>query len=189
MDDSAYATGAVADRLAVHFGADNVFRDRDSLTLGTVYPRRIRRALERSDLVLAMVGPAWLDIRDNSGRRRLDDPRDWVRTELSMAFERGIPVVPVLLDQTPLPGPDRLPAEIGSLCLSTYWQIRRESFESDVRGLIEGITRVTGGHPRHAAVAPTAGYIQHNSSSGGTVIANQGGSQNIHGIDLGGNTR
>src|SRR3954452_14800795 len=142
--DSTYATGAVADRLAAHFGKDNVFRDRDSLSLGSLYPKRIRQALEQSDLVVAVLGPSWLDIRDSAGRRRLDDPRDWVRTELHMAFEREIPVVPVLLDHTPLPDPARLPAPIASLSVSTYWRVRRDTFESDVRGLIDGIEDVTG---------------------------------------------
>lgn len=187
--DSTYVTGAVADRLAARFGKDNVFRDRDSLSLGSLYPRRIRRALEQSDLVLAMLGPSWLDIRDRTGRRRLDSPRDWVRNELHMAFERGIPVVPVLLDHTPLPEPAQLPAEIASLSLSTYWRIRRDTFESDVRGLIDGIEDVTGSAPA-AAQPQQMGTTQHNhASGGGQIIVNQNGDQTINGIDFGRKSR
>ena len=141
IDDSVYATAGIADRLAQYFGRENVFRDRDTLALGAKYPESIRRALERCDTVLAVIGSAWLEIRDSSGQRSLDNPRDWVRTELRMAFERDIPVVPVLLDDTPLPDPSRLPADIAALTLSTFWQVRHQSFESDVRGLIDGLTR------------------------------------------------
>lgn len=141
IDDSVYAAAAIADRLVQAFGSRNVFRDRDSLALGTVYPKKIRRALEQCDTVLAVLGPSWLDIRDGSGHRRLDDPQDWVRTELRMAFERDIPVVPVLLDNTPLPDRSRLPADIRALSLSTFWQVRHQSFESDVRGLVDGLAR------------------------------------------------
>lgn len=141
IDDSVYATAAIADRLVQVFGPENVFRDRDALALGAIYPKKIRRALERCDTVLAVVGPTWLEVKDISGRRRLDDPQDWVRMELRMAFERDIPVVPVLLDGTPLPDFRRLPADITALTLSTYWQVRHQSFESDVRGLIDGLTR------------------------------------------------
>jgi hypothetical protein len=141
IDDSVYATGAISDRLAQFFGRENVFRDRDTLALGAMYPKSIRRALERCDTVLAVMGPSWLEIRDGSGQRCLDNPQDWVRTELRMAFERDIPVVPVLLDATPLPDPGRLPADIAALALCTFWQVRHQSFESDVRGLIEGLTR------------------------------------------------
>lgn len=143
IDDSVYAATAVADRLAQALGTANVFRDRDALAPGELYPERIRRALERCDVVLALIGPSWLDIEDGSGRR-LDDPRDWVRTELRLAFERGIPVVPVLLDDTPLPEPRRLPADISALSLSTFWQVRHLSFGSDVRGLIDKLVTVRG---------------------------------------------
>jgi hypothetical protein len=145
IDDSVYATAAIADRLGQVFGPENVFRDRDALALGAIYPTKIRRALERCDTVLAVVGPSWLEIRDSSGQRCLDNPQDWVRTELRMAFERDIPVVPVLLDDTPLPDPRRLPADITALSLSTYWQVRHQSFESDIRGLIDGLSH--GGNP------------------------------------------
>lgn len=188
-DDSGHAVTALAGRLGDHFGPENIFRDRDSLALGTSYPAPIRRALERSDVVLAVIGASWLDLMDNAGRPRIDDPRDWVRTELRMAFERKIPVVPVLLDHTPLPAPDRLPADIRSLPLSTCWHVRYETFESDVRGLIDGITRATGDEVR-SPHPPTGSNIQYNTSSGGPVIANQGGgTQHIHGIDLGRGTR
>jgi hypothetical protein len=180
-DDSVHAVIALADRLAAHFGRDSVFRDRDSLTLGSLYPLRIRRALERSDVVLALIGPSWLDIRDDAGVRRLDRPKDWVRTELRMAFKRRIPVIPVLLDHTRLPTPDELPEPIRSLSSATFWRVSRESFDSDARGLIDGITRTVGA----IEPAPPGGNVQYNNASGGTIIANQGsGTQHI---DLGGN--
>jgi hypothetical protein len=181
IDDSVHAAIAIADRLASHFGPDNVFRDRDSLPLGILYPRKIRRALERCDTVVALLGPLWLDIRDDSDRRRLDDPRDWVRTELRMAFERDIPVIPVLLDHTPLPSQDQLPPDIRRLSLSAYWQVRHQSFESDVRGLIDGITP----QPTQAPNGPGGGNVQHNVAyDSGRIVANQGGHQSIQWTDL-----
>lgn len=173
IDDSVHAATAINDRLTRHFGARNVFRDRDSLPLGARYPGRIRRALERCDTVLALIGPLWLDIRDAEGRRRLADPRDWVRTELRMAFEREIPVVPVLLDGTPLPAARRLPPDIADLSVCTCWQVRHESFESDVRGLID---RIAPPVPETGA----SGFVQHNTAhDSGRIIANQGGHQSI----------
>jgi hypothetical protein len=140
-NDSVYAAAAIADGLAARFGPDNVFRDRDSLALGAMYPARIRRGLEQADTVLAVMGPAWLTLQDSTGGRCIDNPRDWVRMELQMAFERGIPVIPVLLDDTPFPDRDQLPADIAALSRCTYWQVRHQSFESDIQGLIDGITR------------------------------------------------
>ncbi|USX53015.1 toll/interleukin-1 receptor domain-containing protein [Lentzea sp. HUAS12] len=172
INDSVHATAAIAGLLAQHYGAGNVFRDRDSLPLGSVYPRRIRRELERADVVLAVIGPSWLTIRNKNDERCLDDERDWVRTELRMAFERDIPVVPVLLDGTPLPDRSQLPADIALISLSMYWQVRHRTFESDVRGLIANLE---GGD--QAAPAGGAGgqrVMTNTASHGGTVISNQG---------------
>lgn len=170
IKDSVHATAAIAGLLARHYGQDNVFRDRDSLPLGAVYPRRIRRELERSDVVLAVIGPSWLTIKNKNGERCLDDERDWVRTELKMAFERGMPVVPVLLDDTPLPDRAQLPADIALLSLSMYWQVRHRTFESDVRGLIENLEGEQQARPEQR------GQVQTNTAShGGNVYANQGG--------------
>lgn len=183
IKDSVHATAAISSLLVRHYGPDNVFRDRDSLPLGAVYPRRIRRELERSDVVLAVIGPSWLTIKNKNGVRCLDDERDWVRTELRMAFERGMPVVPVLLDDTPLPGRAELPADIALVSLSMYWQVRHGTFESDVRGLIENLEG--GGREAPAEHGPGRN-MTNTASGGGTVFANQGdGPMNInqHGED------
>jgi hypothetical protein len=175
-DDSAHATTAISNELALHLGRVGVFRDRDSLTPGAFYPRRIRDAVARCDKVLAVIGPHWLDARDAAGRRRIDARSDWVRTELRTAFASRIPVVPLLLDDTTLPTPDQLPADISSLSTSIAWRIRDQTLVADVRALLE---RICPG-----VVVPTsvpAGNSQHNSATGGgSVFAIQGGNQTIH---------
>jgi hypothetical protein len=169
-DDNVHATMAIADRLAAHFGRAHVFRDRDSLMLGMVYPSRIRRALERSDKVLAVIGPQWLDARDARGRSRIDNDRDWVRTELRMAFERGIPVIPILVDGTPLPTQVQLPVDVGLVALSQCHEVRHQSMDADVRALIEDLD------PNGAAVLPPS--TQTNTHNGnGDMFVNQGGNQ------------
>jgi len=167
-DDSVHATMAIAERLGAHFGRDHVFRDRDSLMLGMVYPRKIRRALERCDKVLAVLGPRWLEAR---GRRRIDDERDWVRTELRMAFERDIPVIPILLDGTPLPAQDQLPADINLLSLSNFHEVRHQSLDADVRTLIEHLDPDGGA----AGFRPATQNNVHNGR--GNMFVNQGGNQ------------
>lgn len=166
-DDSVHATTSISDQLAQHFGRDHVFRDQDSLKLGALYPDNIRRALTRCDYVIAIIGPGWL------AAQRLDDPDDWVRTELRMAFELRIPVIPVLLDQTPLPMPAQLPADLTLLSVSTSIQIRHQSLAADVRVLIERID------PPVANNAAPATFSQTNH--GDTVYSNQGSGDQIIG--------
>jgi len=42
------------------------------------------------------IGRQWATLADEEGRRRLDDPDDYVRFEVQAALERGVRVIPVL---------------------------------------------------------------------------------------------
>lgn len=184
-DDSVHAAMAMSDALALHFGRSRVFRDHDSLALGAIYPRRIRRAVARCDTMLAVIGPHWLDARDSHGHRRIDLSRDWVRTELRIAFERHVPVIPVLLDDTALPAQDQLPADIRLLSLSNYWRVRHQTLASDIRALVRKLDP--------AAVPPrdvSGRNMQQNSATGGgNVYATQDGNQHIYVNDPDGQRR
>ncbi len=175
-DDSVHATAAISQELARHLGRVNVFRDRDSLSLGSSYPRRIREAVARCDRVLAVIGPHWLEARDAAGRRRIDEPADWVRSELRTAFVLGIPVVPLLLDGTPLPTRRQLPADISDLSVSTAWQLREQTLVADVRALLGKLD------PTAAPPEPvhSAGGQYNSVVGGGSVYAVQGGNQTIN---------
>ena len=97
-----------------------------------------------------------------------------------MAFDRGIPVVPVLLDHTPLPEPAQSPAESHAEPVDVLARPARQ-VESDVRGLIDGIENVTGGAPAATRPQPTGINSQHNHASGRSqIIVNQGGNQTVN---------
>src|SRR5262249_42420918 len=61
------------------------------------------------DVFLAVIGPNWLDAKDDSGRRRFDNPDDFVTIEIAAALARNIRVIPVLVDGARTPKADRLP--------------------------------------------------------------------------------
>lgn len=56
-----------------------------------------------------------LDDRDADGRRRIDDPGDFVRQEIELGLRTGIRVIPVLVGQAPEPKGADLPAGIAAL--------------------------------------------------------------------------
>ncbi|MET8652663.1 toll/interleukin-1 receptor domain-containing protein, partial [Nocardia aurea] len=145
--DSVYAVREISNRLADRLGRTSVFRDQDSLALGSFYPRRIRQALEECDVMVVVIGPRWLDACDKLGRRRIDDEKDWVRLEIRTAFEHRKQVVPVLLDGTSLPAPEELPADIRGLAYVQVAEIRHQSFESDVARLIENLVPAVAAAP------------------------------------------
>lgn len=110
-EDSSAVTGRLYDRLQVEFGKRNVFMDFDSIPFGVDFREKIKQTLERARVVVAVVGPSWAGARE-TGPRRIDDPTDFVRIEIAAALQRGIPVIPVLLNQTVMPGADDLPDEL-----------------------------------------------------------------------------
>jgi hypothetical protein len=179
-DADAYAAAGIFSRLAARFGPDHVFRDCDSMAPGALYPGKIRTALDRCRVVVAVIGPRWLDATDDTGRR-IDNPKDWVRIELSEALRRGIPVIPVVLDETVLPGRSDLPSDIGNLALSQSFQVRHNHLDEDVARLAGHLEHYVPDSVKPEPETPARNHwVQHNTASeGGQVNAVQGGTMNI----------
>ena len=112
VTDGAQQAGWLYERLRQRFGADRVFRDVDSLRPGERYSGAIRDAARRCRVMTVVIDRNWLDARDVTGRRRLDDPQDWVRWEIRTALERAIPIIPVVVQPATLPPVDALPDDI-----------------------------------------------------------------------------
>src|SRR5690349_5086869 len=106
--------GRLYDRLVGHFGTDNVFMDVDTLEPGEDFVERIQARVARCDVLLAVIGPAWL-ASDGVGGRRLDDPSDWVRVEIAEALKRQVRVVPVLVAGAAMPPAEDLPEQLRPL--------------------------------------------------------------------------
>src|SRR5690349_18678150 len=80
--DSAYPAGWLFDRLAEHFGRTQVFKDVDSLQPGDDFVEVITAAVVSCAALVAVIGERWLSAADEHGRRRLNDPDDFVRVEI-----------------------------------------------------------------------------------------------------------
>jgi hypothetical protein len=141
-EDSAGEAGRLSDRLALELGSDSVFMDVDGIPLGTDFVKRLTAEVASCDVLLAMIGPKWLDIQDEDGNRRLDDPRDFVRVEISAALERDIPVIPILLNGSKVPRADRLPPNLGNLAVRNGLDVRHVSFHADVGRLVRELKQM-----------------------------------------------
>ncbi len=102
-NDSATSAGRLYDRLEGHFGQDQVFMDIDTIRPGLNFVEVVQQAIADSDGLIAVIGQEWLTASDGTGGRRLDQPDDLVRLEIATALERGIRVVPVLLQGAEMP--------------------------------------------------------------------------------------
>ena len=111
--------------------------DIDSIEPGVDFVKAIAEAVGRSQVLVALIGPQWLAARDHRGNRRLDDPGDPVVLELTVALERGIRVIPVLVDGTEMPRRDELPAALESLAQRNAMRLDHEQFRSHATQLLQ----------------------------------------------------
>jgi TIR domain len=140
-DDTAGVTGRLYDRLLAEFGDDAIFRDIDSIPAGLDFRRHIEAVLEQTDILLCIIGPRWTGKR-RWRRSRIREPSDPVRIELETALRRGVPVIPVLVDDTPVPSASELPDTLQSLRYRnavTVSQLR--DFNVHAHRLIDGIRK------------------------------------------------
>ena len=135
-EDSAGEAGRLSDRLAQELGSGSVFMDVDGIPLGTDFVKRLTAEVASCDVLVAVIGSKWLDIRDDEGNRRLDDSNDFVRVEIAAALQRDIPVIPILLDGTKIPRADRLPSDLNGLAVREGLEVRHSSFHSDIQRLV-----------------------------------------------------
>jgi hypothetical protein len=140
--DSDYLAGRLYDRLVDRFGEGRVFIDVDTIEPGLDFAEEITRAVAACQVFVAVIGPAWLTATDGRGRRRLDDPNDFVLLEIEAALARGVRVIPILAQGAMMPGRDDLPESLAGLARRSALFIRYESFRSDAGRLVEAIERV-----------------------------------------------
>jgi hypothetical protein len=131
--DSQSATGRLADHLDAHFGAARVFRDHDSIVAGEDFADAIRRSVEVATVLLVVVGTRWLNAADSAGRRRLDDPHDFVRLEIELALAGDVAVVPVLVEDATMPSETDLPSSLAgfSRCQAVELSETRWRYDAD----------------------------------------------------------
>ena len=138
-EDSLPIAGRLYDRLQAKFGKQAVFMDFDSIPAGVDFRERIKQTIEQSQVVVAVIGPRWLGEQSDSSRR-IDEPTDFVRLEIKYALEQDIPVIPLLVDNTPMPKPEQLPPEIEKLAFRNALPLDSGiDFHTHAERLINGI--------------------------------------------------
>ena len=138
--DSYDVVSRIYDQLRESLGPEKVFRDIHSIPLGVDFRRYLRQAVEQCGIQLVVIGPNWLQASDREGRRRLDDPNDWVRIEVESALGREIPVVPVLVNGAAMPRAEDLPEGLKELAYRHGAQVRPDpDFHHDMGRLIKWI--------------------------------------------------
>jgi hypothetical protein len=141
-EDSAGHAGRLFDHLSDHLGKDRVFMDVSGIEPGLDFVESIDRAVGSCDVLIAVIGRDWLDCADSTGKRRLDDPNDFIRIETATALKRNIRVIPVLVQGAPIPPQERLPDDLKKLSTRQSVELSDTRWDSDVDRLVETLAKV-----------------------------------------------
>ncbi len=136
ISDSPADARLLHDRLQSSFPDDSVFMDVKNIGIGTDWRAVLREQIDRADVVLVVIGPNWLDARDEQGKRRLDDEDDFVRWEIAEAIRQAKVIVPLQVQGAPIPSAAELPANIARLPEYQGQPLSHARFDDDVQTLI-----------------------------------------------------
>jgi hypothetical protein len=137
-DTQGFARG-IYEKLASKYGNQQVFRDIDSTRAGVRYPAWIESRVGQCSVMIILIGAAWLSLKDSTGQRRLDLPKDWVRQEIEVALRRGIPIIPVRVQGAPMPSEEELPPSIADLTSFQSAEVTDSRWDYDMSMLIHDI--------------------------------------------------
>jgi hypothetical protein len=98
---------------------------------------------------------SWLTAADEKGKRRLEDPNDFVRLEVAAALKRDIRVIPVLVQGAVMPEEDSLPDDLKRLCKRQASEISDNRWEFDTEQLVKVLEKagVKAASPGKAVVS------------------------------------
>ena len=143
-DDEAGNAGRLASLLRQKLPATHFFFDVDSIKPGTDYLEVIKEQIANSDAVVSVIGPRWIDLKDDKGQRRLDDSEDPVRFELETALnkrQRKL-IYPVLVGKASMPKREQLPEGLALFARLSAITLTNERFESDCETLINALKEI-----------------------------------------------
>jgi len=138
-EDDPTNTGRLLNGLQEAFAADELCKGVDLLEGGIDFVQLLQEQIARCDVLIAVIGEQWIAARDESGRRRLDNPGDFVRLEIEVALRQHKRVVPVTMGAARMPVADDLPVALKPLAGKHAIRLTDQHFRSDVHGLITAL--------------------------------------------------
>lgn len=162
--DSQSAAGRLADHLRDHLPTVRIFRDVETIEPGVDFVEAIDRALRSCGILLAVIGPRWLNVVDSAGRRRLEDPDDFICLEIASALgNSAVRVIPVLVEGAEMPTGEQLPDDLKALARRNAIELTDKRWEFDVSKLLETVLKAldlpapeASGETDRVPVAPPA---------------------------------
>lgn len=149
--DSAAAARWLYSAIQRTFGPTRVFMDTEAIRVSAEWPEAIENALRQATHLIAVIGPHWLRVTDEYGRRRIDREDDWVHAEIGHALRESKRILPIVLAKDGMPRAEALPSDLQKLGSIQPFELRDDRWESDLSLLIRELEEL--GLPR-ATVSP-----------------------------------
>jgi hypothetical protein len=140
--DSNDAAHAIYRYLATKHGKTNTFIDVDTISKGVDFDAALANAISKTDVLLALIGPRWLEVPPGRSRPRLFEADDFVRKEIVLAIEHGLPIIPLLIGDTQKPLPPQMPKEVIRIWRNKAYILGSASDQSELERLNSRMLRL-----------------------------------------------
>jgi hypothetical protein len=141
--DTGAASRQLAEALTSAFGAGHAFFDVDGIDAGDNWREVIDERLRMVDVLLVVIGRAWVSCAEDHRRRTVSDPfdTDVLRAEVEVALQRDLLVVPVLVDGADMPRREQLARPFRPIVDLEAVELRDTSWHQDVGALATALER------------------------------------------------
>jgi hypothetical protein len=152
-NDTADISGRLYDRLTKRFGRGSVFKDVFAIDLGADFQVVVKQQLERSSVVLVLIGDRW-DVG------RLGETRDPVRFELQCAQHLNLRIIPVFVRGAAMPTAVSFPPNLAEFSRRNGLSLRGDpDFDADVSLLLDAIAKQKKGTLKWGTMALGCGFL------------------------------
>ncbi len=136
-EDSAGHAGRLYDRLNQRFPG-RIFMDVAGIGLGTRWAEVIEQTLGSCEVAIILIGRRWLEREPSSGRR-IDDPEDSLRAEITTALRLRLKIIPLLVAGAAVPEHHDLPPDVAPIVAWQALRIDDDDFDHDSLRLIQAL--------------------------------------------------
>lgn len=145
-EDAQWIARSLHQYLSQIFGVDRVFMDRIEIHFGDDWREVIQQGLASSTILIPVIGPRWLEFKDEkSCHRRIDKEDDWVRAEIREALNSNKKIFPLYVDGAkPIVDPSLLPSDIDKLVRYHYVEISEMTWEASLLQLVKQLATAAG---------------------------------------------
>ena len=119
-----------------------VFLDEAAMVGGEEWTERLRKEMEKADIVFLLLGRYW---QNSAGLARLHKTGDVLRGEIAFAIRHEKPIIPILIGSAEMPGLNQLPEEIQAIAGYHAERLRIADFDEDWIRIIKSMKqKLTG---------------------------------------------